>query len=306
MGGRRKKRFSSRSLPRSSGTGPSVCWRTRLCWKIARAGPSASSTSIAASRQPTRRCSSGASGLRGTPTRALDWAPDFYRANRQDYAELARQTLWQYRPHFEALEEEYLTLPDGRCELPVAYVLSYAHWMDGTLAAWITQLEGRLEDAQLTGDRRVNWLLARGQAQELRRSPLHRYRRPIGRFLAGEGYLQEATLVGESEPQRLRAYRELAVRMTAYERIDGARAMLDRAAERCTSAASTEALTQWRGELEALQVAFQERHERQEAAARSAYIERLQARRQQALERGDSQASDRYEQLLAEAGAASP
>ena len=53
---------------------------------------------------------------------ALDWAPDFYRANRQDYAELARQTLWQYRPHFEALEEEYLTLPDGRaacCRSPM-------------------------------------------------------------------------------------------------------------------------------------------------------------------------------------------
>ena len=235
----------------------------------------------------------------------LEWAPDFYRANRQDYAELARQTLWQYRPHLEALEEEYLALPDGRCVLPVAYVLSYGHWMDGTLAAWIAQLEVRLEDAQLTGDRRVNWLLARGQAQELRRNRPQRYRRPVGRFLAGEGYLQEATLVAESEPLRLRAYQELAVRMTAYERIDGARAMLDRAAERCTSAASTEALTQWRGELEALRLAFQERHEQQEAAARR--------RTSSGSKHGGSgrcawrlPGRVRYEQLLAEAGATSP
>ena len=71
----RKKRFSSRSLPRGSGIGPSVCWLTRLCWKIARAAPSASSTSIAASEQPTRRCGSGASGLRGTPTRRRSGHP---------------------------------------------------------------------------------------------------------------------------------------------------------------------------------------------------------------------------------------
>ena len=134
----------------------------------------------------------------------------------------------------------------------------------------------------------------------------HRYRRPIGRFLAGEGYLQEATLVAESEPQRLRAYRELAVRMTAYERIDGARAMLDRAAERCTSAASTEALTQWRGELERWHVAFQERHERAGSGGPQPLYPAAPSAAAAGLERGDSQASDRYEQLLAEAGAASP
>ena len=174
------------------------------------------------------------------------------------------------------------------------------------MAAWITQLEARLEDAQLTGDRRVNWLLSRGQAQELRRSTPHRYRRPIGRFLAGEGYLEEATLVAESEPQRLRAYQELAVRMAAYERIDGALAMLERAGERCTSAASSAALTQWRGEVEALRRAFEERREQRETLARSAYSQRLQARRQRALARGDSQASTRYEQLLQQSGATSP
>ena len=82
-----KKRFSSRSLPARSGIGPSVCWLTRLCWKIARAAPSA---------ELYEHCRIGAADAalrlwgqwaQGHADAAPQWASDFYRANRQDYAE---------------------------------------------------------------------------------------------------------------------------------------------------------------------------------------------------------------------------
>ena len=54
-------------------------------------------------------------------------AVDFYPANREVYRELARRLVWQYRPHWEPFEQEYLVLPEGGCALPAAYTLAYAY-----------------------------------------------------------------------------------------------------------------------------------------------------------------------------------
>ena len=186
---------------------------------------------------------------------------------------------WHYRPHLESLEQEYLQMPDGRCVLPVAYMLAYGHWMDKRIGQWIEKLEARLDDEQLTGDRRVNWLIARAQAEEIRRSTPGRDDRTIDRFLAGRGWLEEATLVAESEPVRLRAYQELAARFTAQEQLDAARAILDHAARRCTSEASSDALGQWRETLDAVGLTFEERRQERETRAQDAYRQKLRARR---------------------------
>ena len=123
------------------------------------------------------------------------------------------------------------------------------------------------------------------------------------RSLAGEGWIQEAVLVAETEPARLRAHLELAARFAADEHFEGARRMLADAGEHCTSAASAQVITQWDSDLDELRVAFTKRHEQHESAAQDAYVGRLRERRQAAIDRGDSQASSRYDQLLTDAGA---
>ena len=142
---------------------------------------------------------------------------DYFAANRGVYRELARKLGSQYAPHLEALQQEYLVLADGRCSLPVAYICAYGYWDQGRIEQWIDQLEARLANEELTGDARVNWLLARAQAEEIRTSPAYQYWFTQDRFVAGRGWIEEATLEAESEPARLRAFQELAGRLTVDE-----------------------------------------------------------------------------------------
>ena len=83
--------------------------------------------------------------------------------------------------------------------------------------------------------------------------------------------------MAQSEPVRLRVYRELVARLTVDERLPAARKLVDEAAKRCSSAASTTALAQWRSELDALDQALQTRRQRQEAEAQDAYVQQLRS-----------------------------
>ncbi|MHB9081957.1 MAG: PA14 domain-containing protein, partial [Pirellulaceae bacterium] len=231
-------------------------------------------------------------------------AVDFYPANREVCRELARRLVWQYPPHFEPFEQEYLMLADGVCALPVAYTLAYGYRDLGRTAEWIDKLEARLADEQLTGDRRVNWLLARAQAEEIRYSPANQHWFTADRFLAGRGWIEEASLVAQSEPVRLRVYRELVARLMVDERVAAAHQLVDIAAQRCRSAESTTALAQWRSELDAVEQAFQTRRQRQETEAQNAYVQQLRTRHQRAVAQGDEAASSRYQELLSAAGGA--
>ena len=148
---------------------------------------------------------------------------DYFLTNRGVYRELARKMGSQYPPHLQALEQEYLVLADGRCSLPVAYACAYGYWDQGRIEQWIDQLEARLANEELTGDTRVNWLLARAQAEEIRTSPAYQHWFTQDRFVAGRGWIEEATLVAQTEPARLRAFQELAARLTVDERLAAAR-----------------------------------------------------------------------------------
>lgn len=227
-------------------------------------------------------------------------AVDFYQANRDVYRQLAQRMVWQYPSHFEQLEQDYLQ-QEGDCVLPIAYILSYGYWMQKEILDWIDKLETQLDDTQVGGDRRVNWLLARAQAAEIRHSRPGRHWWTVERALAGRGWLEEATLVAESEAVRLRAYKELAARQTVDERIDAARSILDQAATRCTNSESSAAIAGWRTELDAVEQAIEARHAQQEALAQQAYLDQLRGRYQRAEDRGDSAAAARYRDMLAEA-----
>lgn len=233
----------------------------------------------------------------------LSFSADFYSANRAAYRNLAYMLAWEDSEQLEMLEEDYLSLPTGGCALPVAQTLAYGYWTLGRVSEWIEKLEAVLSDEQLTGDARVTWLVARAQAEEIRRSRSSRYSRTADHYLAGQEFLQEACLVATSEPVRLWAFGQWAARFTANENLQGARDILAQAGERCTSSQSTDKLAEWSEQLAALSTAFAARHQKQEALARDAYIARLRTRRQRALDGGDSAAASRYDQLLSDAGA---
>ncbi len=73
------------------------------------------------------------------------------------------------------LQKDFLQLPDGRCSLPVAYTLTYIYLGRGKLKDWLGVLDAKLADPALTGNLRVNWLLARAQAQEFTRRAIMHY-----------------------------------------------------------------------------------------------------------------------------------
>jgi len=231
------------------------------------------------------------------------FSQDYYVDNREFPRDLCRKMFWECRPHYDALEARYLVLPDGRCCLLTAYMLCYGYWEQKRIGEWIDKLDARLRDKGLAGDRRVNWLLARAQAEELRYSPPGRHWYTIDRSLAGVDWLQEACSAAESEPVRLRAYKELAARLAADQQPEAAREILAAAAARCSQAASTEQLADWRKQIDTLAKQYEKTQQEHEAAAQRAYVEALRRRHKRAVERGDQEAISHYEEVLTAAGA---
>ena len=160
-------------------------------------------------------------------------AVDFYLANRRVYRELSRQLVSQYPAHLDRFDQDYLILPDGQCALPAAYTLAYGYWVGGRIEQWVDRLEARLGGRTTHRGPPGELAAAHAQAEEIRRSPPYEHWLTVDRYLAGRGWLEEACLVAQSEPVRLRAYRELTARLTAEERLDAAQRMLEDAARRC-------------------------------------------------------------------------
>ena len=123
------------------------------------------------------------------------------------YQLLADAMASQYPPHRQLLGQANLKLPNGGCCLPVAYILSYVVLEEGQIGVWISRLKKVLDDGSITGDPRVDWLLALAQAEEIRRASTQMKRRQLWldhRLLAGLGWLDTAHLEAQSEPVRLR------------------------------------------------------------------------------------------------------
>jgi hypothetical protein len=237
-----------------------------------------------------------------------DAEPEFvlpFEQNTKPYAALIKAVVWQYRPHLDALEEDYLALPDGGCCLPVAYILTEGYLGKERIGEWIEKLDARLDENSLSGDRRVNWLIARAYTEEIRSSRGGRYflLSTQHRLLAGRQWLEEAILISQSEPVRLRAYKEIATRLAAEGHFDQARGLLIGLGNRLSRGPSAAAVAGWRKEVDRMEMGFRQR--RDEAVARSdnLYIENLRARHKRALESSNTEAARRYEQLITAAGA---
>jgi hypothetical protein len=225
-----------------------------------------------------------------------DIGADFLVANRVQFRLLADALFVQYPPHAEQLETNYLVTENGQCVLPTAYTLGYGYLMVNKLEDWIKLLDDRLADDSLAGDRRVNWLIARAQAEELR--DLHPGRNYVGHeeLLAGRGWLDEAALVAENDELKLRVVNERLARLVGlneWNAVDKEFAHMEEAFPR-----AQQAVASWKSTTDAMKSKIADRIESHRRVADQAYVDELTRRRDTAANRGEFNDVAAYEMIL--------
>jgi PA14 domain len=235
--------------------------------------------------------------------RYANYASDFSDSRSFDgdsrlaLADMAAFVTQQLPSQAAVLQNQYLQLPDGRCVLPVAYTLSYSYLSQKKQAAWIAFLDAKLADPTLTGDLRVNWLLARAHVQELLRNPSKHYPLrwpfPASWSIDGIGYLTQALNAAQSAPVKLRVAREIIGRYASAGQFQDATALLQQI-EGSLPDPQKAIVAAWLQEL----ASFVTYKQQQPARAKQAYLKALQARRLQAASRGDSTTVTHYDTLI--------
>jgi hypothetical protein len=227
-----------------------------------------------------------------------DISSDFFDANRRFYHTLAIYLACRASDpaSFERLQEHYLEMEDGSCCVPAAYAIGFSYFIADRLDEWIHYLDTTLKEESLSGDRRVGWLLARAQAQELYGEPSGRFDWPVGRQLLGRGWLDEASLVAEStQLQLLAASEQISQRASLGEFA----LCLDEVEhlEQIAGLASHPQLESWKERLAELQQARLASQQEQQEVARSLYLEELERRRNRATSAGDEATASHFEDL---------
>lgn len=224
----------------------------------------------------------------------------FDASNRKAYQTMAMSLTQELPAQVALLQDEFLEVPDGSCCLPVAYTLGYSYLMQDKLDEWTAQLDARLALKTIAGDKRVNWLIARAHADEIRLGTRDPYTLVIDRPLDGRGLLDLAMLTAEDPDIKVRITKEIAARLAATTQYDLARAELDKAAG-SVSAARAADIAAWRTSIGKLE----EEHAAAEAASaadvKKSYVEALQRRRDKAAADGNTKAVSRYDAMIKEA-----
>ncbi len=197
------------------------------------------------------------------------------------------------------LQNQFLVTPDGRCSLPVAYTLAYAYLGRNKLATWTSFLDNQLLNTNLTGDLRVNWLLARALTQEISQAPpsitlsTHVYTRPTD----GMNYVNQAVQAAQSAPVKMRAAQEAAARLASAGQFDAATVLLQPLLN-SVPADQQVILTGWLNQLAGLSAVQANAAANQSAAAQQAYLASVRQRRDQAAAAGNTAAVSRYNAIL--------
>lgn len=199
------------------------------------------------------------------------------------------------------LRDEHLELEDGTCCLPVAYILGYSHQSLGQMSEWIALLDQKLNDQSLGGEKRVNWLIARAQAEEIRQGSTEPFAEPTERLLDGRGWLDEGRLMAETPATRSRLAKEVAARLAATEQFDAAREALEQLGSGLPADVAAQ-VAQWRKSIDAFEAQHVASRDKQATDAKTAYLETLRKRREAASARGDQQSAARYDALIQAAG----
>lgn len=215
----------------------------------------------------------------------------YFDANLAAYRQLTIPLVIEHSVSAQWLEDDYLVTEDGRCSLPAAAVVGYCHLVSGRLLEWIDKLDARLDESTLTGDRRVNWLIARAMAEELRGCPGdHQHYPGCTRLGAGQGWLDEAALVAQTGPVQARVAVERAARYAALGKWPAAEEALQGQA----------GLDAWRSRLTELQNAAAQQEADDRTAAEAAVLAEMRRRLARANARGDSAAASKYSAVIEE------
>lgn len=239
---------------------------------------------------------------------------NFFQDNRQVYWELASLLTQQLPDRVEALRNNYLETTDGSCVLPVAYTLSYTglakdsitrsalariprferkrrseqrQASKGQYETWIELLDERLAGDSLSGDVRVNWLLARSLTTEINGQPILYQPLAGEELLAGRGWLDEGKLVADTAQTQNRLGRELVARMAAYQ-------MWEAADSEVAALPSPVEQTALRRQLKPLETAAKSLLAAQRRRSLESRVAEFERRKQKAVDRGEETAVSRY------------
>ena len=200
-----------------------------------------------------------------------------------------------------SLQQGFLQTPDGRCSLPIAYTLSYSQLGLGTLSNWAATLDAKLADPTVTGDLRVNWLLARAQAQEFTRPAPALYpfagAYPSAWPVDGRVYVSQAFRAAQSSPVQVRAAKEVAARLVSAGEYQRATDFLSQLPSSLPADQRTLVAT-WQQQIAGFVATQPQALQAQQAFSSKAYVTELQARRAQAATKGNATEVARYDALI--------
>jgi hypothetical protein len=187
--------------------------------------------------------------------------------------------------------------PDGSCCLLACYLAAYASVMKGgsdsdAYCAWIDERLGNLE---LTGDRRVGWLIARAIAEGLRGN---RPGDPRFSNLNGWQWLDEALQTAETEPVKLQVARHQAARLLDAQETRRLQKAMAEYQKKLTSKQAREKISQWQSQLSNLGVGSNI-DQPMTAEERAHYLQLVKYLAEQATQRGDQPSSARLRRLIA-------
>ncbi len=157
------------------------------------------------------------------PSELADSTRGYYEKNRKALRHFIVPLLLEHPTSAAWLEQDYLETGQGKCSIAAATILAYIHLVDGKLSSWIESLDARLEDVSLKGETRVNWLVARAIAEEIRNCKVSHVQDPDRHQLgAGFKWLTEAESLAELPSTKTLVVRERATRLAALGRFQHA------------------------------------------------------------------------------------
>jgi hypothetical protein len=223
---------------------------------------------------------------------------DYFTANRHHFHDLGRCIAVQSPGHMKRLEEDYLISEDGGCSLPAAYMLAYAYQDQGRIADWLSQLKERLEDRELVGDIRLNWLIALAMAQEIAGVDPSFFTGGNENVSAGIRWLDEAHSIADSEENRWRTAKELICREVAQGQFKSAVSRMSSAASSIKSAAPSTDVARIRQAVGVIEQAAASAEQSEEEVALELHVKELARRQQNAVAQGRSEEAGRLQSLI--------
>ena len=203
------------------------------------------------------------------------------------------------KPFFQDAEEIWksnLPLPNGDCNLTLAYATCYAAKYSDRNTRVREFLDKSLQNEELTGDQRATWLFARAYAEEVSIANLARPGR-------GMPFLQQALAAAESNGYRFWAMQEIVTRLITVDRCHQAASLIKSMQGQFTDKAQQDLMTSWLKLCETMPAHYAQVRRDAENEATMAYIAELQNRIKQAQDSGDAAQAARYGQIVENAKA---